>query len=252
MLLRICLIAVTVLSLATLGITLGKVKPAIEETRAELDDTKDRLAKSQSSEQAARRAERAAKESLTQTTADLETTKADLEDMTAKAEEQIARANDLETRLNDTTRSKNEAQAQLAEWQVFGVTPQRVREVLQENERMTADMAAVNKENVVLGREVLRLENRLSRYEGGDTKVPLPPGLRGTVIAVDPKYEFVVLDRGEEDGVLERGEMLVSRQGKLVAKVQIMSVQPNRSIANILPEWKQADIMEGDVVLVGL
>jgi hypothetical protein len=80
----------------------------------------------------------------------------------------------------------------------------------------------------------------------------LPTGLRGRVLAVDPKFEFVVLDIGEQDGVLERGEMLVNRSGRFVARVRIMSVQPNRSIANVMLDWKQADIMEGDVVTVGL
>jgi hypothetical protein len=99
---------------------------------------------------------------------------------------------------------------------------------------------------------VNRLRNRLNIYEGEVLKVELPAGLRGRVLAVDPKFEFVVLDIGEVDGVLEQGEMLVNRSGKLVAKVRIMSVQPNRSIANVLLDWKQADIMEGDAVTVGL
>ena len=36
--------------------------------------------------------------------------------------------------------------------------------------------------------------------------------------------------------------------GKLVAKVRISSVQANRSIANVLPDWKFGDVMEGDTV----
>ena len=104
----------------------------------------------------------------------------------------------------------------------------------------------------MLEREVMRLENRLRLYEGENVKVELPAGLQGEVTAVDPKFEFVVLDIGEDNGVLERGEMLVSRSGKLVAKVRIMSVRSGTSVANVLADWKQADIMEGDLVTVGL
>ena len=43
--------------------------------------------------------------------------------------------------------------------------------------------------------------------------------------------------------------MLVSRDGKLVAKIRVTTVEPGRSVANVLPEWKQAEVMEGDVVL---
>jgi hypothetical protein len=57
---------------------------------------------------------------------------------------------------------------------------------------------------------------------------------------------------GGDDGALERGEMLVNRGGKLVAKVRIMSVQSKRCVANVLPDWKQADVLEGDSVTVGL
>jgi len=92
----------------------------------------------------------------------------------------------------------------------------------------------------------------LDILQGTKTKVELPPSLKGKVMAVDPKYEFVVLDIGADDGLLARGEMLVNRSGKLVARVRILSLGPHRSVANVLPEWKQGEIMEGDIVLVGL
>jgi hypothetical protein len=34
-----------------------------------------------------------------------------------------------------------------------------------------------------------------------------------------------------------------------VAKVRVTKVEPNRSIANIMPDWKQAEVMEGDQVV---
>ena len=65
---------------------------------------------------------------------------------------------------------------------------------------------------------------------------------------VDPKFDFVVLDIGEDQGVIPDGEMLVSREGKLVAKVVVRSVEKNRCIANILPGWKLGEVIEGDEV----
>jgi hypothetical protein len=49
--------------------------------------------------------------------------------------------------------------------------------------------------------------------------------------------------------VLPYAKLLVNRDGKLIGKVQITSVDKNRSVANILPEWKQDEVMEGDQVL---
>lgn len=250
--LRISLIVAIVLGLATLGVSQLKTDKFIKETKATLASTEAELTSTKSSLATSKRNERAAVQAAEEAKKELEDTKFALEESTAKAVQQERRANENETKLEDTTRIKNEVEAKLGEWLVFGVTPQRVREVLDENKRMTEDMTAVNKENQVLDREVIRLKNRLLVYEGEKVKVDLPPGLKGQVLAVDPRYEFVVLNIGEEDGVLERGEMLVNRGGKLVAKVRIVSVQPKRAVANVLPDWKQADVMEGDAVLVGL
>jgi hypothetical protein len=55
--------------------------------------------------------------------------------------------------------------------------------------------------------------------------VLLPTGLRGKILAVDPKYDFVVLNIGEDQGAKERGVMMVDRDGKLLGKVRIKSSQ---------------------------
>jgi hypothetical protein len=69
------------------------------------------------------------------------------------------------------------------------------------------------------------------------------------VLVADPKWNFVVVNVGEEQGVLEHGELLVNRDGRLVAKVKIRSVQKDRAIANVLPGWQLGDVMEGDQVI---
>lgn len=249
--LRISLIVAIVMALATLAVSQLKVDAYIKKTQDELATTKGslettttQLAKSKASEKTAVAAAAEAKK-------ELEDTKTSLEEASAKAGVQEKRANDLETKLEDTTRTKNDVQTQLAEWIATGATPQKVRDTLEQNKKLVADMDSVGKENRLLERETARLRNDLQKYQGEKVKVVLPSGLKGKVLAVDPKYQFVVLSIGEEDGVLERGEMLVSRSGKLVAKVRILSVQPKRCVANVMADWQQLDVMEGDQVLVG-
>ena len=89
---------------------------------------------------------------------------------------------------------------------------------------------------------------RLNKYEGTNSFVSLRADLRGRILVVDPKWDFVVLNIGEDQGVLEDGELLVSRDGKLVAKVIVRSVEKNRCIANIMPGWKLGEVIEGDEV----
>jgi hypothetical protein len=57
-----------------------------------------------------------------------------------------------------------------------------------------------------------------------------------------------VLNIGENQGVLPDGELLVSRDGRLVAKVIVRSLEKNRCIANVMPGWKLGEVIEGDEV----
>jgi acyl-CoA thioesterase len=59
----------------------------------------------------------------------------------------------------------------------------------------------------------------------------------------------VIINVGQDQGVLEHGELLVNRNGKLVAKVRVRSVQKDRSIANVMPGWQLGEVMEGDQVI---
>jgi hypothetical protein len=58
-----------------------------------------------------------------------------------------------------------------------------------------------------------------------------------------------VLDIGENQGVLEYGELLVNRNGKLVGKIVVRTVQKDRSVANLLPGWEIGEVLEGDQVI---
>ena len=108
---------------------------------------------------------------------------------------------------------------------------------------------AINEEKAVLTRICRRVQNRIGRTTSGTNYVvKLRADLKGKVVVVDPKWDFVVLDIGDEQGVLKDGELLVSRDGKLVAKVIVRTVEKDRCIANIVPGWKLGEVFEGDQV----
>jgi hypothetical protein len=73
--------------------------------------------------------------------------------------------------------------------------------------------------------------------------------LAGKIVVADPKWEFVILNVGQDQGVLTHGELLVNRNGKLVAKLRVLSVDKNRSVANVIPGWKIGEPLEGDQVI---
>jgi cell shape-determining protein MreC len=137
----------------------------------------------------------------------------------------------------------------VAAYQGTGMDPQQVRTLRAQLLEVADARDTFAEEAKMLSQRAEDLARRLARYEGPqEPQVELPVGLVGRVVAVDPRYDFVVLDIGAEDGVKEDGQMLVNRNGQLVARVQVTRVEQNRSIANVLPQWKQDDVMEGDVV----
>lgn len=75
------------------------------------------------------------------------------------------------------------------------------------------------------------------------------PDLKGKVIASDPRYQFVVLNIGADQGVKEDFELAVQREGKTVAIVRVVRVNKDHCIANVLQEPKPPELIEGDVVV---
>jgi predicted RNase H-like nuclease (RuvC/YqgF family) len=250
--LRISLIIALVASIAALVISQTKVAQKITGLTTELDSTKQTLSTSQEAERKAKKDAKDATTAADQAKKTLESTKTELASASEKADQQEKRANELAGRVDKLTQERNDAQSDLAKWKASGLTLEQIAAMIVENKKLLGENNGLKEENKVLGRQLTQTKAELGLLTGTIDKVPLPPGLKGKIIAVDPKYEFVVLNIGESQGVLKRGEMLINRSGRLVAKVRILSVEPNRCVANILPDWKQGEPMEGDVAIVGL
>ena len=54
------------------------------------------------------------------------------------------------------------------------------------------------------------------------------------ILAVNPAWNFVVINLGDKNGVVNNAELLVKRGKLLVGKVRITSVEPSTSIADIV------------------
>ena len=185
---------------------------------------------------------------LKQTQQDLADTQADRDKAVANVLVQQKRADQLSDKLVKTTQERDDAQNDLAAYKVIGLSADQVAK-LSRTLKDTQDLVQVAKqEYAVLQHDRERIWTRLQLYEGTKTDVVLRADLKGKIIVVDPKWDFVVLNIGEDQGVLNNGELLVSRDGKLVAKVVVRTVEKGRSIANIVPGWKLGEVIEGDEV----
>lgn len=195
---------------------------------------------------------------LKNTTAELTQTKESLKTTTEerdKAQTEVAsltkKAADLTDKLAKTTEARDVAQADLAAYKATGLTPERILNFDKHLKELQEMVDVANTEKTLLTRKLAKTEYDLKKLTSQDEVPPpeLPSSLRGKVVASDPKWSFVVLDVGEDQGVVQDGEMLVNRNGKLVAKVKVRTVEKGRSIANIMPGWKLGEVVEGDQVL---
>lgn len=185
---------------------------------------------------------------LVQTQQELTDTKSDLAKSEARADAQGKRADGLADQLAKTSAERDDAQNQLAAYSATGLKPDEIIHLNKDLKNANLKIAAVEGERDLLNRQLVKTKSQLAELLGPNPEVPLPAELHGKITVVDPKWDFVVIDIGDEQGVLPDSELLVSRNGKLVAKVIVKTVEKNRAVANLVPGWKLGDMYEGDDV----
>jgi hypothetical protein len=185
---------------------------------------------------------------LASTLSELSDTKGERDKAVARAEQQSKRADELNDKLSKATTERDDAQNALAAFKATGLTPDQVFSLNKKLKDSQAEVDVVNQEKVLLLHKVSKLQGDIARIVGTNSYVTLRPDLHGKILQVDPKWDFVVLNIGEDQGVVSDGELLVSRGGKLVAKVIVRSVQKDSCIANLVTGWKIGDMFEGDEV----
>jgi hypothetical protein len=249
MLIRISLFAAIILGLIATGLNFSKLKEKVTTLQTNLKTETEAHKKFETDY-------RRTKSDLDKTNAVLKTTLETLKateeeknNAVAQATAQQKRADKLTEDLTKTRKERDDAQAELASYHAAGMTPQQVATAQKDIKRLQDNIGAMTTENKLLSQKLKKTQNELAIYKTEDFHVQLPSTLTGKVVVSDPKWNFVVLNVGEDQGVLQYGELLVNRNGKLVAKVKVSGVEKNRSVANIIPGWQLGEVMEGDQVI---
>ncbi len=249
MLIRISLIIAIIAGLAAGAINFIQVKQKIDgvvterndwnqkyvKTDAELNSTKGKLAKTE--------------KELTTTKETLATTQQERDKAVAEADIQIKKSTELTEKLAGAVSERDDARGQLAAYIATGFSPPQIaglgKQIRQAQEALEASL----EEKKILSASLQKAKDEIDWIKGKVEYVKLRADLKGKILVADPKWEFVVLNVGQDEGAKIHGELLVSRNGKLVAKVIISEVQKGRCIANVLPGWKLGDVLEGDQVI---
>jgi hypothetical protein len=113
---------------------------------------------------------------------------------------------------------------------------------------------AAEREKTLLSDKIRAARERAAPREAEKTRRPPTggnPGIRGTVLAVNQAYNFVVLNLGGRQGVEANTEMLVLRGGSFIGKIRISSVEPATAIGDIITSSlaRGVQVQPGDTVI---
>ena len=120
--------------------------------------------------------------------------------------------------------------------------------------KLTTELAEARAMNDSLTKQVKVADDKvavLEIYKKSRELGLMRKGTTGRIIAVNPGWNFVVLNIGDKQGAVQNGVMLVVRNGEPIAKIRITSVEPSTAIADILPNSlrKGITIQPGDDVI---
>jgi len=249
MLIRISLIVAIIAGIAAAALNFIKVKEKIDIVVAERNDwhgkydvTFEEL--------------NGTKATLAKTEKELDKTKESLAQSETERAAAVAQADVLNTKnteltdkLGLTITERDEARAELAAYVGTGYSPVQILALGKQMKAAEDALEVSVTEQKIIQRQLTKAEAELAWLKGTNAPIAMRADLKGNVLVTDPKWNFVVLSVGENDDAKLHGEMLVSRAGKLVAKIIITEVQKGRSIANVMPGWQIGEVYEGDVVI---
>lgn len=250
LLLRIFLAVAILAGVGVIVVSQVVLKPQIEEIAKTRDDNKTGWDKELSRANGLAKKLAATEKVLQATKASLEEALGKVTELTGKFESEQKRANGLQQTLDKAKSDLKTAQDDLAAYTGTGFKPEEIRGLAASVKEKIGQVEGLIEEGKLLASNLKKVTKAYDDLRGTKIEDPLVPStVRGQVLVVDPKWDFLVLNVGEKQEVPANGILLVSRDGVLIAKVRIMSVQKDRSIANIMPGWKLKDVMEGDTVV---
>ncbi len=162
--------------------------------------------------------------------------KSDLKTQLAAKETELAQ---LKDRSSTTTVSLTEANSS------------KVAELRTQLDETRRQLDSAEHEKTLLAEKIQSFAKRRSPKESRSHRRSVPPGLHGSVLAVNQAYNFVVLNLGARQGVESNAEMLVLRDRTVIGKIRVSSVEPATSIGDIISNSlpRGVQVQTGDTVI---
>ena len=179
---------------------------------------------------------------------------------TVAAEQQLAQIlnekKQLETKLQDKDAEIVALQKQVEEKQPASVNPGAPSsvELQAQLDDARAQLDNAEREKSLLSDKMQVVTEKSSRLEEEKKRRAVARGkvgVRGTILAVNRAYNFVVLNLGGRNGVEAQSEMLIVRDGTYIGKIRISSVEPATAIGDIISSTlaRGVQVQPGDIVI---
>jgi predicted RNase H-like nuclease (RuvC/YqgF family) len=235
---KILIFASIVVSLATAG--LGFInKGKLGDTVAEIDVAKQEATQAKQELASANSAVDTAKEDVASLTSEKEQALSQAASAEEKARQAGEKVSELETQISQKEGeiSKLTADIEAKETEIANLKTQTETTTTEPTEDVTAMLQ--EKETLIakLQGDLDAAKAQLSDLRQRETdrqQLRMRDGLTGRILAVNQAWNFVVLNLGDKNGVVNNAEMLVKRGNSLIGKVRITSVEPATSIADIV------------------
>lgn len=190
----------------------------------------------------------ATKDDLDKSSADNVRMKAEVEDAKKKEADAAAKVAKAESDAQKARAEVQKAKDENKELTDLNKSPAEIREAFAQVIKLREEKFVAEAERKLLYDGLARRSTELANLKGSVDKVMLPPGLKGKITVVDPKWAFVMVNVGGNQGMLPGGEMIVHRDERMLGRIKITQVEANYSIGNIALALKKDEIIEGDSV----
>jgi len=198
-------------------------------------------------------------EELKSTKTSLEKTKSDLTDAQAKNQELSLKAEkldkDLSTTKNDleSTNSKLKVTQEQLQTYTDELKGKKPSDLFTEIGDLSEKVKVAESENKILVSSKEKMEAELKKLREAE-ELRRPGGtksisLSGKIVAVNPTWNFVILDLGKNDQLVEGLSMVIYRGEKMIGKAKVVTVDATTSVADLLPGTPAQAIEVGDQII---
>jgi len=162
---------------------------------------------------------------------------------------------DLETTKTDleSTNSKLKVSSEKLQSYEDGLKGKKPEELFGQIDSLSIELQEAKKNFAEANRKMKTAEADLKKLQ--DVNEMSKPGgtksmsLSGRILAVNPTWNFVILDLGKNDQVIEGLTMVIYRGEKMIGKVKTVTVDAQTSVADVLPGTPAQAIEVGDQVV---